>query len=36
VRWTHISNGQGLGAHNPSFDGRGVFLLYERELGRRA
>jgi lipid A 3-O-deacylase len=32
TRWTHISNGQGLGAHNPSFDGRGVFVQYEREL----
>ncbi len=36
VRWTHISNGQGLGAHNPSFDGRGVFVQYQRELGRTA
>jgi hypothetical protein len=34
ARWTHISNGQGLGAHNPSFDGKGVFLQYERTLGR--
>lgn len=36
VRWTHISNGQGLGAHNPSFDGRGIYLQYERALGRAA
>jgi hypothetical protein len=36
ARWTHISNGQGLGAHNPSFDGRGVFVQYERALGRTA
>lgn len=36
ARWTHISNGQGLGAHNPSHDGRGVFLRYERALGRGA
>ena len=34
VRWTHISNGQGLGAHNPSFDGRGVFVQYQCQLGR--
>lgn len=34
IRWVHISNGQGLGAHNPSFDGRGVFVQYERALGR--
>jgi hypothetical protein len=33
VRWTHISNGQGLGPHNPSFDGRGVYLQYEQALG---
>lgn len=36
VRWTHISNGQGLGAHNPSFDGRGLFVQYQRALGRTA
>jgi Lipid A 3-O-deacylase (PagL) len=36
VRWTHISNGQGLGAHNPSFDGRGLFVQYQRELSRTA
>lgn len=36
ARWTHISNGQGLGAHNPSFDGRGFFLQYERTLGTAA
>lgn len=36
VRWTHISNGQGLGAHNPSFDGRGLFVQYQRTLGKRA
>lgn len=33
LRWTHISNGQGLGAHNPSFDGRGVHLQFQRALG---
>lgn len=36
VRWTHISNGQGLGAHNPSFDGRGFYVQLERPLGRGA
>lgn len=36
ARWTHISNGQGLGAHNPSFDGRGLFVQVERALGRGA
>jgi len=34
-RWTHISNGQGLGTHNPSFDGKGVFVQYERALGHK-
>jgi lipid A 3-O-deacylase len=32
VRWVHVSNGQGLGAHNPSYDGKGVSLRYERSL----
>jgi hypothetical protein len=36
ARWAHLSNGQGLGAHNPSFDGRGIFVQYERALGRTA
>ncbi len=26
ARWTHVSNGQGLGPHNPSYEGAGVGL----------
>lgn len=25
-RWMHVSNGQGLGPHNPSYEGRGITL----------
>lgn len=32
ARWLHLSNGQGLGAHNPSYDGRGVSLRYRQPL----
>lgn len=32
ARWLHLSNGQGLGAHNPSYDGRGLSLRYQRPL----
>jgi hypothetical protein len=32
ARWLHLSNGQGLGAHNPSYDGRGISLRYRRPL----
>lgn len=32
ARWLHLSNGQGLGAHNPSYDGRAVSLRYQRPL----
>lgn len=32
ARWLHLSNGQGLAAHNPSYDGRGVSLRYQRPL----
>ncbi len=32
ARWLHLSNGQGLGAHNPGYDGRGVSVRYERPL----
>jgi len=37
ARWAHLSNGQGLGPHNPAYDGRGLFVRYERPLrGGRA
>ena len=32
ARWTHISNGQGLGPHNPSYEGGGLHVRYQRPL----
>jgi hypothetical protein len=32
ARWLHISNGQGLGAHNPAYDGRGLYAQWQRPL----
>lgn len=32
ARWVHVSNGQGIGAHNPGYDGKGVSVRYERPL----
>lgn len=31
-RWMHVSNGQGLGAHNPAYEGKGVVLRYQMPL----
>lgn len=34
ARWMHLSNGHGLVAENPSFEGRGVTVRWELPLGR--
>lgn len=32
VRWMHVSNGQGMVAHNPSYEARGLTLRVQRPL----
>lgn len=31
-RWMHVSNGQGLGPHNPSYEARGLTLRWQAQL----
>ena len=31
-KWMHVSNGQGLGPHNPSYEGHGLALAWRRSI----